>query len=98
MYQLGRAQALRGEHHLAIQAYRKALSLNAADYNAYYQLGISYEHTGQPTLARLAYQQVARLAPNRWAFPKICPYTGCETSPASPPDSTPSKRPMPSDS
>ncbi len=98
LYQLGRAYAARGEHHLAIDAYERALSLNAADYNAHYQLGMSYEIIGQAALALHAYRQVARLAPNHRAFPKICVHIECETTPSSNGSRTLSKRPIPSDS
>ena len=45
----------------AAENYQKALSLNAKDDAAYYNLGLTYQHAGKPEMAIAAWKESARL-------------------------------------
>lgn len=47
----------------AAESYRKAISLNAKDEYAFYNLGIVYQHSNKPDLAISAWKESARLDP-----------------------------------
>jgi tetratricopeptide (TPR) repeat protein len=47
----------------SVEAYQKAISLNAKDQNAHYNLGIVYQHSSKPELAISAWKESARLDP-----------------------------------
>ncbi|MCL1911754.1 MAG: tetratricopeptide repeat protein, partial [Leptospirales bacterium] len=47
----------------AAEAYQKAISLNAKDENAFYNLGIVYQHSNKPELAISAWKESSRLDP-----------------------------------